>query len=460
MSANNIILKEANGENGFRLCSEGNTLTAYRTEQGRELGEPLILGTCAGDFDAVIDGGNNIHILFADNSGGITYIQKEEKWSRGVFLAPQSPPNRIGSVFLFRNHLLFSSVYTVLSAGKNLLFFRRLNGESPKAFEIDTIDGESCFAVDDPDGNILIFYNSAKEKRFGFKKFIVSEERLMNFRTVSPVRKASDFSALTVDGKAFICYKAENEIRFRYLEYRADGDALSAEKTLTSRYIGACTPPFLQYADGAVVLYRTCGNRIYSARGESDGKLWRRLTDSPVPKNAEVCIVCDARSGDRRTEIVCAENGIYKNVHGNAVFERHSNTAEQKFTPNLTPHSPISAPPDSVGMSQEEIEKRKAELRSRLGIIGGNDNFDFNNKESLTHSEIAETASSNVSKTNSACAEKTAANPDFAQISDDISELLGTVRELKSEITHLKNYLKFISAGNKRKISAKQHKKS
>ena len=134
MFADKIILKETGGDSGLYLCAENAALAAYDVRGGR-LGGAQLLGGCRGSvFDAVIDGGNNIHILLGDDFGGITYIQRDGgRWSRGTLLkARENGSARIGGVSIFRQNMLLSAVYTVLSRQRkhcvSSAYKRRLGG--------------------------------------------------------------------------------------------------------------------------------------------------------------------------------------------------------------------------------------------------------------------------------------------------------------------------------------------
>ena len=515
MFADKIILKETGGDSGLYLCAENAALAAYDVRGGR-LGGAQLLGGCRGSvFDAVIDGGNNIHILLGDDFGGITYIQRDGgRWSRGTLLkARENGSARIGGVSIFRQNMLLSAVYTVLSDSGNIVCHQLINGGSGEVTAIDRIEGERVFSVLDGDGSICVFYTSHKERKFGYRRLARGAADFGGFTPVTDAADVREFFALPAPGRIFLCFKAGNEIRFRRIEYGIEGSALTREVALTRRHGSGCLSPLLVRGERDIELMWGRGNAVFSSMSLGGGERGQRLTEERLEGAAELYKICIAADGGCRYEVGCRAGGRLKDCRGGEIFVK--NAAAQNEVRAIGSRAEDFAGIEHKNKSYDEIERQKEQIRKKLGITGGNDDFEVggagdSNMPNHRHGDTDEknggktyqkydgadgmadgsanrqygaSGKDNATRTTAPTgntanfqhitadraaaghprAERAAATDSDAsargsQYAEDIVRLSSAVSELKSELARLKSYIKFINGKNGAKISAKHNK--
>lgn len=467
MFADKIILKETGGDSGLYLCAENAVLAAYDVRGGR-LGGAQLLGGCRGSvFDAVIDGGNNIHILLGDDFGGITYIQRDGgRWSRGTLLkARENGSARIGGVSIFRQNMLLSAVYTVLSDSGNIVCHQLINGGSGEVTAIDQIEGERVFSVLDGDGSICVFYTPHKERKFGYRRLARGAADFGGFTPVTDAADIREFFALPAPGRIYLCFKAGNEIRFRRIEYGIEGSALTREVALTRRHGSGCLSPLLVRGERGIELMWGRGSAVFSSMSLG-GERWQRLTEERFEGAAELYKICDAADGGCRYEVGCRAGGRLKDCRGGEIFVK--NAAAQNELRAIGSRTEDFAGIEHKNKSYDEIKRQKEQIRKKLGITGGNDDFEFDGGaadfwHNMTGSAAADRPRAESAATDRPRAESTAVTDSDAsargsQYAEDIVQLSAAVSELKVELARLKSYIKFINGKNGAKISAKHNK--
>lgn len=466
--ADKIILKETDGDSGLYLCAENAALAAYDVRGGR-LGGAQLLGGCRGSvFDAVIDGGNNIHILLGDDFGGITYIQRDGgRWSRGTLLkARENGSARIGGVSIFRQNMLLSAVYTVLSDSGNIVCHQLINGGSGEVTAIDRIEGERVFSVLDGDGSICVFYTPHKERKFGYRRLARGAADFGGFTPVTDAADIREFFALPAPGRIYLCFKAGNEIRFRRIEYGIEGSALTREVALTRRHGSGCLSPLLVRGERDIELMWGRGSAVFSSVSLGGGERWQRLTEERLEGAAELYKICIAADGGYRYEVGCRAGGRLKDCRGGEIFVK--NAAAQNDVRAIGSRAEDFAGIEHKNKSYDEIKRQKEQIRKKLGITGGNDDFEFDGGaadfwHNMTGSAAADRPRADRAAADRPRAESTAAADSDAsargsQYAEDIVRLSAAVSELKAELARLKSYIKFINGKNGAKISAKHNK--
>lgn len=457
MFADKIILKETGGDSGLYLCAENAALAAYDVRGGR-LGGAQLLGGCRGSvFDAVIDGGNNIHILLGDDFGGITYIQRDGgRWSRGTLLkARENGSARIGGVSIFRQNMLLSAVYTVLSDSGNIVCHQLINGGSGEVTAIDRIEGERVFSVLDGDGSICVFYTPHKERKFGYRRLARGEADFGGFTPVTDAADIREFFALPAPGRIYLCFKAGNEIRFRRIEYGIEGSALTREVALTRRHGGGCLSPLLVRGERDIELIWGRGSAVFSSVSLG-GERWQRLTEERLEGAAELYKICIAADGVCRYEVGCRAGGRLKDCRGGEIFAKSA--AAQNEVRAVGSRAEDFAGIEHKNKSYDEIERQKEQIRKKLGITGGNDNFEFDGGAADFWHNMTGSAATDRPRAESTAATDSDASARGSQYAEDIVRLSAAVSELKAELARLKSYIKFINGKNGAKISAKHNK--
>lgn len=458
MFADKIILKETGGDSGLYLCAENAALAAYDVRGGR-LGGAQLLGGCRGSvFDAVIDGGNNVHILLGDDFGGITYIQREGgRWSRGTLLkARENGSARIGGVSIFRQNMLLSAVYTVLSDSGNIVCHQLINGGSGEVTAIDRIEGERVFSVLDGDGSICVFYTPHKERKFGYRRLARGAADFGGFTPVTDAADIREFFALPAPGRIYLCFKAGNEIRFRRIEYGVEGSALTREVALTRRHGGGCLSPLLVRGERGIELMWGRGSAVFSSVSLGGGERWQRLTEERLEGAAALYKICDAADGGCRYEVGCRAGGRLKGCRGGEIFVK--NAAAQNEVRAIGSRTEDFAGIEHKNKSYDEIKRQKEQIRKKLGITGGNDDFEFDGGAADFWHNMTGSAATDRPRAESTAATDSDASARGSQYAEDIVRLSAAVSELKAELARLKSYIKFINGKNGAKISAKHNK--
>ena len=458
MFADKIILKETGGDSGLYLCAENAALAAYDVSGGR-LGGAQILGGCRGSvFDALIDGGNNIHILLGDDFGGITYIQRDGgRWSRGTLLkARDNGSARIGGVSIFRQNMLLSAVYTVLSDSGNIVCHQLINGGSGEVTAIDRIEGERVFSVLDGDGSICVFYIPHKERKFGYRRLARGAADFGDFTPVTDAADIREFFALPAPGRIYLCFKSGNEIRFKRIEYGIEGSALTREVALTRRHGGGCLPPLLVRGERDIELIWGRGSFVFSSVSTNGGERWQRLTEERLEGAAELYKICNAADGGCRYEIGCRADGRLKDCRGGEIFVK--NAAAQNEVRAVGIRAEDFAGIEHKNKSYDEIERQKEQIRKKLGITGGNDDFEFDGGAADFWHNMTGSAAADRPRAESTAATDSDVSARGSQYAEDIVRLSAAVSELKAELARLKSYIKFINGKNGAKISAKHNK--
>ena len=198
------------------------------------------------------------------------------------------------------------------------------------------------------------------------------------------------------------------------------------------------------------------GSAVFSSVSLGGGERWQRLTEERFEGAAELYKICDAADGGCRYEVGCRAGGRLKDCRGGEIFVK--NAAAQNEVRAIGSRTEDFAGIEHKNKSYDEIKRQKEQIRKKLGITGGNDDFEFDGGAADFWHNMTGSAATDRPRAESTAATDSDASARGSQYAEDIVRLSAAVSELKAELARLKSYIKFINGKSGAKISAKHNK--
>ena len=208
----NILVKERydliwhfyNNSHGICFCkTENESVTEYS----------VLLSDVTGDFDAIIDDSDCIHLICQNKNGDIIYATHfNGQWRKTSLLKSKSQKPLFKNFTIKRVGNLLNLFYCIDYNGKTMLTHHIIENTSAEPQIIDNIKDD--FSVtQDSNGNITVLYFSEIANEWGTKKYIWSQKSWSDFSAIKSLKDVKHpFLYTDINDKIHIVYERSDAV--------------------------------------------------------------------------------------------------------------------------------------------------------------------------------------------------------------------------------------------------------
>lgn len=291
---NNILLKRSAGTEGYYLFYSPKQGLCCQGVRENRLGErEVLIEHIRPDFDAVIDGMDNIHIVCQDQKKNILYFRyQREKWEKKVILQAKEGAEVYADQFrLFCKSGYLRMTYVMEHKGEKLLCAHELYEESSAPLVLDILDRTySGYAVtQNQASDTILCYYSKEKQALGTQTYLWSQKKWGNFETVSKQVSPPIDIQIYADPRdtLHLCYKSKGTLYYRRKEFRFEHAAWNEEQPLIRRQSGYSSAPAFFCAGEQLWLCQTVGTALSATTCPLRGGEWSKMQEIPNSRTAK-----------------------------------------------------------------------------------------------------------------------------------------------------------------------------